>query len=268
MSVDHALGMLRTQDPARLLEPLSHERREALRDEVLASARRVARPPRARAPRLKALQLAAILAAALVVGVGVAWAAGALTPLAVFENNRQSDGSAPGSLWDQHVVPSSVVDAGTVDLPNIGTVAFWYGRSKEGGWCGALQLPSGDWIATNKDPLDGGGTLPGCFPSRELVNKSATKPVYVINGFDYQEGDVDARASGGPFWRIRYGEIDIDGAARVTDLVTDRSAPVVHGHLFALAIPDEHPTTMTEVHLVAYDQSGKVVGDDCPSCQP
>src|SRR3954452_9091201 len=105
MSVDHALRVLCTQDPARLPEPLPQESLERLRDEVLASAPRVARPPRARARRLKALQLVAILAAALIVGVGVAWAAGALAPLAVFENNRQSDGSAPGSLWDQHVVP-------------------------------------------------------------------------------------------------------------------------------------------------------------------
>jgi hypothetical protein len=267
MSVDHALRVLRTQDPARLLEPLPRESRERLRDEVLASARHVSRPPRTQGRRLKALQLVAILAAALVVGVGVAWAAGALTPLAVFENNRQSDGSAPGSLWDQHIVPSSVIEAATLPLPDVGTVVFWYGRSKEGGWCGALQLPSGDWIATDKDPLDGGGTLPGCFPSRELVNKSAAKPVYVINGFDYQEGDVDGRADGGPFWRIRYGEIDIDGAARVTDLVTGRGAPVVHGHLFALAIPDEHPTEKTELHLVAYDKNGRLVGDDCPACR-
>src|SRR2546430_5604866 len=44
-----------------------------------------------------------------------------------------------------------------------------------------------------KDPLDAGGTLPGCWPTREQVNGKA-KPVYVITGFDYQEADIDARS--------------------------------------------------------------------------
>src|SRR4051812_11194001 len=111
MSADSALRTLRRHDPARLLEPLPLELRQRLRDELLASAPSVARRARVQARHRRAVQLAAIVAAALVVGVGVAWAAGAITPLAVFESNRQSDGSAPGSLWDQHVVPSSVIDA-------------------------------------------------------------------------------------------------------------------------------------------------------------
>lgn len=56
--------------------------------------------------------------------------------------------------------------------------------------------------------------MPGCFPTREMVNGATAKPVYVINGFDYVESDADARSIGGFFWRIDYGRITVPGAAR------------------------------------------------------
>jgi hypothetical protein len=238
-----------------------------LRSEVVASVRRV-HHFRSTPRRHKSLQLLAAAIAALVVGVGAAWAAGAISPLAVFENNAQQNGAAPGSLWDQNVVPSSVLEAATVEVAKVGRVGFWYGTSKQGGWCGALRLPSGGWVGTGKEPADAGGTVPGCFPTRETINNSTTKPVYVINGFDYQEGDIDARSDGGSFWRVRYGVLTIPGAVRVTDTISGRSAPVVHGDLLALAIPDEHPMSTNYVHLVAYDAVGRIVGDDCPRCRP
>jgi hypothetical protein len=210
--------------------------------------------------------LVAAVAVALVFGVGIAWAAGALSPLAVFQGSIQQRGASPGSLWDQRVVPASVIEAATVEIPKVGAVSFWYGRSKEGGWCGALRLPSGAWVGTGGDKFDAGGTVPGCFPMREAVNKSAAKPVYVINGFDDEEGNVDARDVGGSFWRIRYGMISIPGAARVTDTVSGRSAAIVHGGLFALALPDPHPETGIPIHLAAYDAAGKIVGDTCRGC--
>lgn len=268
MSANDAIHLLRTHDPARGLEPVPPDLRKKLRDDIVASAPRVVHRSRLGARRRTSLQLLAAAIAALVVGVGAAWAAGAISPLALFENNAQQNGAAPGSLWDQGVVPASVVEAATINVPEVGAVGFWYGTSKQGGWCGALRLPSGGWVGASQDPADAGGTVPGCFPSREMVNNSTTKPVYIINGFDYQEGDVDARSHDGSFWRIRYGEITIPGADRVTDMVSGRSARIIHGDLFALAIPDEHPMSTNKVHLVAYDADGKIVGDDCPACRP
>jgi hypothetical protein len=206
---------------------------------------------------------------ALVVGVGAAWAAGAITPLSIFESNPQQSGhdATPGSPWDQQVVAASVVEAAQVEIPGVGTVGFWYGRAKEGGWCGALQLPSGAWVGTGKESVDAGGTVPGCFPTRETINGASGKPVYVINGFDYTEGDIDARADGGSFWRIRYGKITVPGATKVVDTVSGRNANVVRGNLFLLAVPDANPMDSDNgVHLVAYDAAAKVVGDDCPQC--
>ena len=109
--------------------------------------------------------------------------------------------------------------------------------------------------------LDAGGTVPGCFPTREAVNSAGT-PVYVINGFDYQEGLVDARPDGGSLWRIRYGLVSLPAAVRVADTVSGRAAPVTKGGLFMLAIPDAHPEAATSFQLVAYDDAGKIVGQD------
>jgi hypothetical protein len=267
MSSSDAIQLLGRQDPAQLLEPLPRELREKLRDEVLASAARVVPTRSSRVRRRTALQLVAAGVLALILGVGVAWASGVLSPLAVFQDNVQQQGAAHGSLWDQRVMPASVIEAATVEIPKVGAVAFWYGRSQQGGWCGALRLPSGAWVGTgNSDSVDAGGTAPGCFPSREAVNRSATKPVYVINGFDDEEGNVDARAAGGSFWRIRYGVISIPGATRVADTISGRSAPVLHGDLFALALPDQDPQSTINIHLVAYNAAGKIIGDTCPGC--
>jgi hypothetical protein len=255
MSSYDAIDLLRRHDPARGLAPLPDEERRLLHDRIVAAPG----PARARRPR-RLLTLAVAVAAAAVVGAAVAWAAGALSPVSLFESNPQHDGGQAGDLWDQHVLPASVVEAASVEIPTVGRVGFWYGRTAQGGWCGALRLPSGAWIGTAKDPVDGGGTVPGCFPTREQVNAAAgSQPVYVLDGFDYQEGDVDLRRAGGPFWRIRYGRITAPGAVGVTDLVSGRSAPVVHGDLFELAIPDPDPTEQTPLRLVAYDGDGKVV---------
>jgi hypothetical protein len=267
MPTNDAIQLLRRHDPARVLEPVPRDLREKLCAEVLASDAGVASTRSLRGRRMKSLRFVLVALLALVIGVGVAWASGVLSPLAVFQNNVQQQGATPGSLWDQRVVAASVIEAARVEIPMLGAVSFWYGRSEQGGWCGALQLPSGAWVGThNGDSANAGGTAPGCFPSREAVNKSTTKPVYVINGFDYEEGNVDVRAQGGSFWRIRYGMITIPGAARVADTISGRSAPVVHGDLFALALPDQQPESTIKIHLVAYDAAGKIVGDSCPRC--
>jgi hypothetical protein len=262
MAANTLLEILRAADPARLLEPLPDQHRLALRDEAMIIA------PRSQnlRHRRRALRVAFAIVATLALTSGIAWAAGALSPLALFEANPEHDGSTPGGIWDQHVVAGSVSEIASVDVPHVGSVAFWYGRSTEEGWCAALRLPSGSWLGTGKDKLDGGGTVPGCFPTREAVNGASTEPVYVISGFDYVEDDVDTRSVDGEFWRIYYGRITTAGAVRVTDLASGRSTPVIDGGLFMLAVLDPDPTNLNELHLVAYGGDGKVAADDCPNC--
>jgi hypothetical protein len=259
MSRSEAIDLLRRHDPARALDPLSPGEGELVRDRILAAP-----PPRASAGSrrpARAFALAATVAVAAVVGVGVAWAAGTWSPLQLFQANPEYDNGSAGALWNQHVVPGSVVEAATVELPRVGRVRFWYGNTAQRGWCAALRLPSGAWVGTGKDPVDAGGAVPGCFPTREQINSSG-KPVYEINGFDYVEDEIDARSLGGAFWRIRYGLVTAAGAVRVADLVSGRAAAVVHGDLFVLPVPDATPNAQTPVHLVAYDAAGNVVADD------
>src|SRR5438270_2403680 len=263
----NALELLREFDPARTLAALDEHARQAHRDHILEQPFRSSEAVNRRTVRRRFAQVAAVGVAVLVFGVGVAWAPGFLSPVGRFENNAEQDGNPPGSVWDQSIVPDTVREISSVDIPKVGAVGFWYGETKEGGWCGALQLPAGGWLGTGNGTLDGGGTVPGCYPTRAAINGAAKTPILVINGLDYQEDDVDARSLGGSFWRIRYGIVDAPGAVKVVDRASGAEAPV-HDGLFELAVADPTPTGRTPFHLVALDADGTVVADDCPSCSP
>jgi hypothetical protein len=221
-------------------------------DPRLYSSARRRQPPRRRV---------ALMFAVLAAGVGTAWAATGSGPLALFASNPQDDG-VPGSVWHQEVVPSTVHRVTEVVIPSVGAIEFWYAETAQHGWCGGLRVPGGDWIARDQGPLNGGGAVPGCQPTREDIN-AAGDPVLIINGFDYVEGDVDARAEGHGFWRITYGVVDgRRPAVRVTDRVSGRSTPVLEGRLFARAIPDPDPSRPHEIELVARDAFGRIVAQE------
>ena len=98
--------------------------------------------------------------------------------------------------------------------------------------------------------------MPGCFPTRTQINGS--DPVYVITGFDYQEGLLTVH---GRLWRIYYGIVDGRGpAVRVTDRRSGRSTTGHRGHLLAIAIPSQPDTD--SVRFVAYNRRGRVVADE------
>lgn len=213
------------------------------------------RSPHTQRRRRRPLRLAVAAFALVAVCAGGAWAGGVVSPLSLFEANPSYDAADPGNaLWNQHVLPSSVVDVADIDVPKAGPVSVWLARSKEGGWCGALRLPDGSWAAAPGSSV--GGTVPGCYPTREQVN--AHDPVYVIDGFDYVEDQVDARSHGGSFWRIEFGLVRIPDAVRVVDTVSGRSAPVVRDEFFALALPFPDGLTMP-MRLIAVDADGNRV---------
>jgi hypothetical protein len=262
MKTDRTLARLRTSNPVTTDTAIDARLFEA----IIASPgdpRLAAKRPRV--PSRGALKIA-VLAAALTVGVGAAWAAtsGALE---LFRNNPQNDGAAPASLWDQDVVPATVVRAASLDIAEYGRVDFWYAESAQGGWCGAIGLPNGRWAATKESGTS--GTAPGCYPTREQTN--GAHPVFVINGFDYYEVQIDARGAGGSFWRIYSGVIAADEpVADVIDRVTGRRAVVHGGERFALAVPDPQPDRAVPlpngyaIDLVAYASNGNVLAAEHP----
>lgn len=217
-----------------------------------------------RSRRRRRVQVA-IAILALTIGVGAAWAAVA-GPLELFRENPQGRDASPSSLWDQDVVPSSIVRAAVLPIPGYGNVEYWYADARQGGWCGAIRLPSGTWAATKESGI--GGTAPGCYPTREQTN--AVEPVFVINGFDYYDDQVDLRDRGGAFWRIYYGILSTNvPVAAVIDRVTGRRAKVHGGKTFAIAIPDGHPeraapTVGYALDLVAYDAARHIVAEEHP----
>lgn len=235
---------------------------------ALASADRVP-VARRRAPRRapfarRAVRVAIALVVLAVITTGVAWAAGAFkspTPRALFKSSFPADSGA-GNIF-QNVIPDSVKQVATVDIPKVGPVALWHADTKEGGFCLGLRLSNGAWLGTppqaGGSPLDGGGSVPGCFPTG------------VIDGgnhhLEWLENDIDARSVGGTEWRIRSGVITAPGAVKVTDLATGESTNVIDGDLFILAIqapnPSAPPYRSPHIHLVAYDKAGNVIASDC-----
>ena len=194
-----AVSVLRAHDPAQHLEPLSPDSRETLRDRVLSTAAHTCPAVRPAPRRRRAISLALAAVGALVVGVGAAWAAGALSPTAIFLNSPQQQDVAPGSLWDQHVVPSSVVQASTVDIPKVGRVGFWFARTEEGGCRRSASQTARGW-EPSRTPGTPAALPPDASPPGQLSTTPVPGLVYELDGFDYQEALVDARADGGLVW--------------------------------------------------------------------
>jgi hypothetical protein len=215
----------------------------------------------------RAVRVATALAVIAILTTGVAWAAGAFnspTPQSLFRTNFPAD-TGSGPIF-QNVVPDSVKQVASVEIPKVGPVALWHALTKQGGWCLGLRLSNGSWLGTppqaGGSPLDGGGAVPGCFPTG-VIDPGG-------DHLEWLENDIDARSVGGTFWRIRSGVITVPGAVKVTDLTTGKSTDVVDGNVFILAIEAPNPAipgdNSPRLHLVAYDRAGKVIASDCRSC--
>jgi hypothetical protein len=227
------------------------------------------RRARKRAPfARRAVRIVIALAVLAILTTGVAWAAGAFTsqtPRALFETHSPAD-SGSGPIFAGPVIPDSVKQVASVEIPKVGPVALWHADTKQGGWCLGLRLTDGSWLGTppqaGGSPLDGGGAVPGCFPTGVIDGGS--------DHLEWLENDIDAHSVGGTFWRIRSGVITVPGAVKVTDLTTGKSTNVVDGNVFILAIEASNPSlggnSSPRLHLVAYDKAGDVVASDCRTC--
>jgi hypothetical protein len=220
----------------------------------------------------RAVRVAIAFAVFALLTTGVAWAAGAFsspTPSALFGSSSANGGPADtgaGGIFAGPLVPGSVNQVASVNVPKVGAVALWHAVTTKGGWCSALRLSDGYWLdgpgqgssRKNWNPLDGGGSIPGCFPTG------------VIDGgnhhLEWLENDINAHSVGGSYWRIRSGVITVPGAVKVTDLTTGTSTNVVDGNVFLLAIEAPNPSLAGSnspvLHLVAYDKDGNVIASD------
>jgi hypothetical protein len=189
---------------------------------------------------------------------------------------------AYAALWTQSVIPSSIRDAAAVTIPGVGIAQFWYAQTTQGGWCSALKLPDGNWAGTTTDdPSDGGGSQPGCQPTRVQINAAGTAPVYEIDGFDYDAGNIALEAnlrafSGDGYWHVYYGMVSTDGdPIRVVEENSGASVPIEPGGLFAIAVwdpnlPSEGPPNGVPFtpHFVAVNAAGTTVADTGVPGQP
>lgn len=229
---------------------------------VTPAERRVrARPRRAFFAR-RVVRTAVAIAVLAVMTAGIAWAAGAFkseTPRHLFKTSFPAD-SGSGPIYAGPVIRDSVKQVASIEIPKVGPVALWHAVTTQGGWCLGLRLSDGDWLGTESgSPLDAGGAEPGCFPTGVIDGGS--------HHLEWLEYDIDARSVGGTQWRIRTGVITVPGAVKVTDLTTGKSAAVVDGNVFILAIEAPNPTVAgndsPRLHLVAYDSAGNVIASDC-----
>jgi hypothetical protein len=218
-----------------------------------------------RRPLRRRLQVVVVAAIALAIGVGTAWATGR-DVLQLFDSNPAAgdpNGQPASGLWRQVAIPSTVRSPGVLSIPHFGRVELWFAETRQHGWCGALRLPDGSWGGTKDSSA--GGTAPGCYPSRTQVNAAGDKPVFVISGLDYYDVDVDARDHGGTYWRVLYGVTEVEQpVVRVVDTVSGRSAPILSGRFFAIAVPDPNPEQASPTplwHFVAYGRDGKIIAD-------
>jgi hypothetical protein len=227
----------------------------------------VRRSARWRAPfARRSVQIAIALAVLAILTTGVAWAAGAFneTPQQVFATHSPAD-SGSGPIFAGPVIPGSVKEVASVNIPKVGPVALWHAVTKQGGWCLGLRLSNGDWLGEQPEsgsPLVTGGAAPGCYPQGVIDGGN--------NHLEWLENDIDAQSVGGTFWRIRIGVISLPGAVRVTDLTTGKRTNVVAGNVFILAIEAPNPAipgdNSPRLHLVAYDKAGNVIASDCRHC--
>ena len=183
-------------------------------------------------------------------------------PVALFRHDPVGQDLPPGaSLWHQTVILSTVHRAEAFTVPGVGRIAFWVAASRQHGVCTALRLPGGSWSGLEGSPLDEGGSVPGCAPTRAQVNRSKP-PVYVLDGFDYQEAIV--RGHDGRQWRIEYGRVSSRRGRPVIvrDTLSQIRTRVARGGWFAIVLPIGDNNALPTWRLQALDGHGRIVAHE------
>jgi hypothetical protein len=178
-------------------------------------------------------------------------------PLRLFENNPGVTGATPAALWHQTVIPSTVRRVETFTVPGVGLIQYWVADTEQHGICTALRLPGGTWAGLQHNGQVG-GSMPGCRPTRAQVSGGALG----LDGFDYQDSAVID--NNGKPWLLTYGVVTARGdATQVRDTVSGTTAPVVEGQYFALAVRPVGEDWGDDIHLKAFDASGRTIAPTC-----
>jgi hypothetical protein len=187
-----------------------------------------------------------------------------IQPMHLFRSNPSTLGTSPSSLWRETIIPGSVRELESVDVPGVGSVQYWTARTLEHGLCGALRLPSGGWVGMPGGASSVGGALPGCRPTRRQLDHGG-KPALATDPFDFEETNI--RATGGRLWVLLYGVVSTAAGqpAIVRDLISGRSSPVVSGRYFAVLLPaSSGDGAVARFRLAAVARSGQVLAKEVP----
>lgn len=153
----------------------------------------------------------------------------------------------------QTVIPSTVRNLGTFSLAGVGPLQYWVADTEEQGVCGGLRMSNGQWVGLQHEGKVG-GNMPGCYPTRAQVGAGAL----IIDGLDYIGSSVTGRA--GQRWYIVYGAVSgRQTPTRVRDAFSKASASLVSGHYFAIALHPVGHDYGDNVHLEAFDSSGRLI---------
>jgi hypothetical protein len=185
-------------------------------------------------PPLAALAVVATAAAATTAAV-------AISATNLFQQNPTAIPGAP----PQTVLPATVRQVDSVDIPNYGTVVAWGATTQQGGLCLALKLPDGTW-GVLPGTATVSGQVPGCFATRQqmVVNDEAVAPGQQPTGaapMPLEEWDDTVVNSTGQHWDIYVGYVEAQGtAAIVRSPITGVSTSVTSDGYYMLAEPTVH----------------------------
>lgn len=150
---------------------------------------------------------------------------------------RANPQNPPGARVTQHVVPSSVSNVASAEVPGLGKVEYWAAYTAEGGTCWAIKLPDGAWGGPKPSQEWVGGSLPGCGPTRQqqITSEPSVKPGQKPSADNGQllaptaveTWNAVVRNKAGQKWNLDFGFVETQRkAVTVRDPDTGATAPV------------------------------------------
>lgn len=176
----------------------------------------------------------------LVVAATTAAAAGTVSllnasPTALFQHNPAFSFGQP--VPSETVIPSTVRRIATFVVPGVGQVQYWVGATRQHGLCQAMRQPNGTWAVLPGTVGNTAGTMPGCAETRRQQVMAQGNSPYGLMPMAVDEQSISIRNHHGDLFDIYYGVVYADGATRVLDPHSHRTAPLIEGRYFVMVAP-------------------------------
>lgn len=226
--------------------------REALKQEMAGKRYKRAGWPTRRI-RIGGLAMTPVaLLASVATAAAAAGAVLTISATALFQKDPQGR-NINGDI--ETVLPSTVRQLATANIPDYGTVEVWAASTKPGGFCFAMKLPDGTWggfpiSKTGTWPDNGwaGGSVPGCFHSQQqqVLTDTPVQPGQqpTVNGdagggpVSVEHWDNAFHSDDGKSYTVYVGYVEADGTATtIRDLDSGATTQVLPGGYFVLAEP-------------------------------